>query len=343
MAPAPPITDSELVSGYLIVAYLALILYGIVIAQAYEYGMHSAGDTRLMKYAVLAVAVLETVHTMFIMHASFLFSVTDFEHLPALLLIPWSAGASVACGMFITIIVQSFYIRRIYVLSERNWWITGLVSLLLFARTPFNFATAALMYTLKTWAAFRVNHIGPLITVTFGLGLSTAVDVLIAGILVFYLYRARTGFKNSDTLVHTLMAYTVNSGLLTMCCSTLALILFFVKPDSLAFAGLVQLSSKLYANSFLGTLNARRRLRTQIAETRNTSSGSKIPSSAVVGGSSAMIAADRRTTPPTLKQIQIFQETYQVSSYDHMGMGKDSDEFNVAEEQVEMVKVQHVL
>ena len=56
----------------------------------------------------------------------------------------------------------------------------------------------------------------PQVAVCVGLSLSAAVDVTIASMLIFFLWKARTGFKSTDRLIHTLMAYTVNSGAITM-------------------------------------------------------------------------------------------------------------------------------
>ncbi|KAH8102915.1 hypothetical protein BXZ70DRAFT_1006099 [Cristinia sonorae] len=259
MSTSPP-GDGQLVGGYFVIVYLSLILYGIVVAQTYAYALHAKDDPTSLKITAGIIALCETIHIGLMMHSTYLYSVLDFGHPQLLGLIPWSAGPSVMLGMVITGCVQTYYIRRIYVMSEKNWWLTGLVSIMLFARAPFSFAAGGLMLSLGTWSAFRIQ-IGPLIAVCLGLGLSAAVDVTITSILIFYLYKARTGFKSTDRVIHTLMAYTINSGFITMICSTLSVVTFVVLPSSLVFAGLVQMSSKLYANSFLGTLNARQRLR----------------------------------------------------------------------------------
>jgi len=292
-------TDAQLVGGYFIIVYLSLILYGIVIAQTYTYALHAKDDPFILKLTVTVVGVLETVHMALMLHSTYLYSALDFGHPQLLPLIPVSAGASVMLGMVITACVQMFYIRRIYILSAKNWLLTTIVSVMLFVRVPFSFTAGALMYTLHTWNEFRVQ-IGPLVAVCVGLGLSAVVDITIASMLIYYLYKARTGFKSTDRLIHTLMAYTVNSGFITMICSTLAVVTFFVLPQSLVFAGLVQMSSKLYANSFLGTLNARQRLRT-----KSTSASTQRPS-----GNSGSAGSGKA------RHIEIFQETFKAATHD---------------------------
>ncbi|TCD62142.1 hypothetical protein EIP91_007294 [Steccherinum ochraceum] len=248
----PPVPDLAsfvrgFVGGYYIVAYLTLTLYGMFLAQVYHYAFNVGEDERILKYTVVVVTFLETCHTAFILHATYDYQVLSFGKPGNFVKIPWSAGVSIATGMVITLIVQSFYIRRIYV---------------------------------------------------------PAVDISIAGLLIFYLLRSRTGFKSTDHLVHTLSAYAVNTGFITMCSSTLSLIMFFVMQDNIVFAGLIVMTGKLYANSFLGNLNARDRLRNHKVEIKG--------SSAI--DSSYTISNEGSQRPPP--GIQVYQQSLRVVTSD---------------------------
>lgn len=46
---------------------------------------------------------------------------------------------------------------------------------------------------------------------TLGLSLSTALDVLIAAAMCYYLQKSRTGFERMDHLVDVLLVYTFNN------------------------------------------------------------------------------------------------------------------------------------
>ncbi|TCD62139.1 hypothetical protein EIP91_007291 [Steccherinum ochraceum] len=276
---AGPPTDEQLVGGYFIIAYLSLMLVSRLV-----YLKERTDDPIFNTAAFMGSSSLKATHMPYmlekircysglplgslalIMHSAYLFSVTDFGHPQALAVIPWSAGSSVMIGMVITACVQLFYIRRIWILSNHNWILVAFV-----------------------------------IAVCVGLSMSAAVDIIIASILIYYLYKARTGFKSTDRLIHALMAYTVNSGFITMICSTLSVISFFVLPQSLVFAGLVQMSSKLYANSFLGTLNARQRLRKR----------SNAPSTQRPTGDSSTANSGSKG-----RQIEIYQSTFKAATHD---------------------------
>ncbi|CAL1704019.1 unnamed protein product [Somion occarium] len=301
MAEGP--TIEELMSGFLIEICISLILYGITISQVYTYFLnYGQEDSSLLKGGVASVLALETIHTIFTIHMLYVYLITDFGQVAAIGTIVWSAGACVTTGMVIVAIAQGFYIRRIYVLSKQNIALTAITGFLLLLRVSFGLATSALTYKLGTWGVFRAK-VGPLFTLSTGLALSAAVDLLIASILMYYLHKSRTGFKETDHMIHSLMGYAVNTGAITMLVSIAIVLTFVFLKESLLFAGLVQMSSKLYANSFLGTLNARQILRRKI----NTHKSSEL---------SDRVRSNNAPTP--MRHIEIYQETSKVIDHDHI-------------------------
>lgn len=94
-----------------------------------------------------------------------------------------------------------------------------------------------------------------------GLVLSAVTDVTIATVLIYSLRKSRTGFKKTDHVVEKLMVYAVHTGAITSLGSLGVVFMFVFMKESIAFAGLSAITNKLYANSLLGTLNARQALR----------------------------------------------------------------------------------
>ncbi|CAL1703632.1 unnamed protein product [Somion occarium] len=251
-----------------------------MVAQAYVYMLNCKGDGPLLKSVVAAVALLETLHTAFIIHIIYTYAIEDFGNLEATGAITWSTASCVLIEMLVVGLVQGFYIFRIWIISGGSLVLTIVTSILLFARVSksehpypvehgvttivsilaFGLGTSALLIKFKFYSTFRAQF-GPLVTFTCGLSLAVAVDVLIAAILVYYLIRDKPGFKATENVVRTLVVYFVNTGVITMLVSIIILIFFFVFKESLIFGGMVLIASKLYSNSFLGTLNARQMLR----------------------------------------------------------------------------------
>lgn len=91
-----------------------------------------------------------------------------------------------------------------------------------------------------------------------GIGAAAVADILIASSMCWYLYHRKTGFARTDSIIVTLMAYSINTGLITSLLATLTLIFFIIVPTtSLIWRAFFWLSGKCYVNSFLAMLNSR--------------------------------------------------------------------------------------
>jgi len=90
-----------------------------------------------------------------------------------------------------------------------------------------------------------------------GMPAGALADVLIAAMMCWSLYRRRTGFARTDSIITTLMAYTVNSSLLTSLLAAAMAISFVVSSSSLIWLAFYWVMSKLHVNSLLAMLNGR--------------------------------------------------------------------------------------
>ncbi|KAK7689116.1 hypothetical protein QCA50_007807 [Cerrena zonata] len=106
--------------------------------------------------------------------------------------------------------------------------------------------------------------------------------------------------SGTRSVITWLLILTVNTGLVLSAVGICTLIAYLKMTDSLAYAGLLILSGKLYANSFLAMLNGRHALRTRFREpvTLNTS----------VLGLSSLSPSTGAVIQPV--QIEFSQETY---------------------------------
>ncbi|KAH9895958.1 hypothetical protein C8Q73DRAFT_690311 [Cubamyces lactineus] len=85
---------------------------------------------------------------------------------------------------------------------------------------------------------------------------------LLAGVLICYLRRSRTGFARSDHIIRILILYICNTGLLVGISSILSLVFVLVWPRSLLSIAVEVVATNLYAVSLLAQLNSRQELRT---------------------------------------------------------------------------------
>ncbi|KAI0771709.1 hypothetical protein BD413DRAFT_61235 [Trametes elegans] len=250
----------EVVGALLIEVCLACILYGVTTLQTFMYYQTFSNDSRFLKGVVGTVWVLESVHTALCMEMVYTYSVTHFGDYDFLGNIYWGAGASILVGVFISAVVHAFYIRRVWIMSSGSIPVTAFISLLALCRFGCGIGSFVLSLEITEWSPFR-DSIGPLVTIAVGLGCASAVDVLVSLTLSYYIQRDRgkweSGSQESDSRVDTILIYAVNTGAITAIASVLSVILFATQKKSLVFLGLVEIQSKLYANSFLGSLNVR--------------------------------------------------------------------------------------
>ncbi|CAL1693869.1 unnamed protein product [Somion occarium] len=257
------ISIDNLLGSYVIVSCLALIIYGIGAAQSYMYMLNCDKDPTWLKALVSTVALLEAVHTAFVIHITYNFTITGFGNLEVIGKVAWSPPTAVIVENVIVALVQGFFISRIWLLSRENTAMTIVLACLLTIRIGFGLTIGSLAFVYPTWETFH-NARGAMIISNFTDCLGVVVDGAIAGCLVYYFHRDwRTGRRFNariDWVLRWLMAYAINTGVITMIISICVMVTFVTLKMNFIFLGLNVLASKLYANSLLGTLNARRML-----------------------------------------------------------------------------------
>ncbi|EPQ57813.1 hypothetical protein GLOTRDRAFT_103827 [Gloeophyllum trabeum ATCC 11539] len=308
----------QLLGSVLVGIFIAAILYGITTTQAFVYYQNYPNDQKLLKWMVGLIWFLETLHTGFCIDFIYKYVITEYGNAPFMNVIYWSGGITVIIGVLVAALVHGYYVRRVWILSDRNTILTAVVTFLAVLRFG--------DYTLSEWSVFRTRKL-PLMTLAGGLSSAAAVDLLVAGALCYFLERNRTGFQRSDSRINLLMAYIINTGALTTVFSLIIVITFAAMNGSLVFLAFVEIQSKLYANSFLASLNARRKLMNSGARGANG-----YPTYELSNGGRSHIRSN--TTGPVLTdgrvQIEIFHETTRIvdspmsPTKSVMSMGKEA-------------------
>jgi hypothetical protein len=257
--PVIPALDNTL-GAFLIGAFVSAALYGATSLQTWYYFQSYPADMPFLKIMVLLLWALETVHSAFNMHGIYWFLVSNYFNPRALLILEWSATASIAISGIIIIIVHLFYARRVYYVSNKNLWLALTIAII--AIVHFGFVLSVSITGLQ--AKYFANLTGtPQLMARIGLSLSLATDVLIASSLTFYLLRGRTGRKKTDSLVNRLTVHAVNNGILTSATDLVVLVFVIIAPNSLIYLSIFEVVGNLYTNSLLATLNARNAIKAQ--------------------------------------------------------------------------------
>ncbi|KAI0648844.1 hypothetical protein C8Q79DRAFT_947692 [Trametes meyenii] len=251
------------IGGLLIEVFIACMLYGITTLQSFMYYQKYPGDVLSLKLLVATVWALETVHTVFCMQFLYAYLIEGFADYAYFLQINWGIGVTVITSAGIALCVQGYYVWRVWCVSSKSWLWTLIIGVFALARAAFGIGSTILSYVYPDWITFRDTK-SSLITISGGLGSAALVDMLVALTLSYYLNKGRSSWhKESNSKINTILLYAINTGALTGTASLLCVILFATQKQSLVFLGLVEIQAKLYANSFLGSLNARAHIRSK--------------------------------------------------------------------------------
>jgi len=169
----------------------------------------------------------------------------------------WSLILQMTLGAVVGAIVKACFTLRVWRFSYRNWWLTGFLFLMVIAQLGTAIAFTVKCFELPSYShVFAVKSLG-----TISLGMGVVTDISIAAALCFYLQKMRSSHLTADSMIATLTIYAVNTGLLTSTISLSTLIVFNIMPKNFVFICMYFVLSKLYAISFLATLNTRKIIR----------------------------------------------------------------------------------
>ncbi|OCH83749.1 hypothetical protein OBBRIDRAFT_507125 [Obba rivulosa] len=234
-------------------------IYGITLLQTYVYLHNKCNDPTSFKAAICFLWALDTLHQIFICNMAFTYTVTDFGNVLILTQETWAMIAIIIVSAFMHTGVRSLFCLRIWWLSGKNWM---LVSIIMFCS----------LGELGTLLTFAVKNITVVHYQLFGLGalssefyaatiLTIVSDSFIAISQVVLLLKRRSNVRRTDSMIRTLIVYSVNTGLLTTACALTLLITWATMPDSLIYDIFFSALPTLLFNALLATLNARKELR----------------------------------------------------------------------------------
>ncbi|KAH7920943.1 hypothetical protein BV22DRAFT_1039232 [Leucogyrophana mollusca] len=253
---------------------LAFGLSGCVNMQFIVYWRLYSTESWRTKSLVIATWLLDLCHSAFVGIALWDSIIVPYGDLSKLDTIPWSVGPAVELTAMVTFLVQSFFAYRIYRLNKKRWRVAGPVAFLAFVRLLAASISMGEMIHLKRYTDFVKPF--PSWVFTLGLALSALVDIVITTFLCYFLRKNRTLISSTNRIIDLLTLYTVQNGSITCAAAIASLICWSVMPQNRIFLGLHFVVGKLYANSLLATLNARRHIR-KSRHFNNPSSSNPLP------------------------------------------------------------------
>ncbi|TBU25233.1 hypothetical protein BD311DRAFT_700759 [Dichomitus squalens] len=238
----------------LIGTFIGLIMYGLSLYQTFRYFRVYVGDPLILRYTIIFLAVLDTMHSVACMYTSYYYVVTNYFNPVALLSGVWSIRVLAPLTGGTVLVAQSFYLRRMYLLG--SWYAYAVIpaGVLVLGTAGFAVATSIEIFTQRTFLNFE--HYTWLMSGGFACSLAT--DVVLAASFIIFLTRSRTGFRRTNSALSVILVYTVNTGLLTSALSLLSLVFGVIQPGNFIFIAANMIATKSYVNAVLAVANSRR-------------------------------------------------------------------------------------
>ncbi|KAI6106774.1 hypothetical protein EV401DRAFT_496834 [Pisolithus croceorrhizus] len=229
--------------------------------------MHYAEDVPTLKSLVAAIWVLDTLHVVFVCHALYYYLITNYGVPTSLEYIVWSLSASDLINVLVIFVVQCFFAHQIYLLCrpQVKRWVTTAMILFIIAELGIGMETVVLEFIdrkASVLAQIRFYGVIPAVAII------ALAEALITISLCVLLYGRRSGsaLPRMKRVLNTLIIYAINRCLLVLLVAIAALVTAVETQDTW-FLGLSFVIGKLYANSFLASLNSREHLRSRDAGT----------------------------------------------------------------------------
>ncbi|KAF7328892.1 hypothetical protein MVEN_02518900 [Mycena venus] len=216
------------IGAYQIGVLISCVLLGVMTTQTYIYYSRFPEDPPILKVLVAFVWVCEVAHAICIAHALYHFTIVDFGHPERLFSrLPVSLDTAI---FFSALIEQSGSV------------VTFIVTLRLPSLQSYIAHWSWL--SISQWSASAVN------------------DILTTATLVVLLYnQRRSAQRKTVALVDKIIVWTIETGMLTSALAIFMIIFYLTMKERMIWLGAYVISSRLYSNSLLASLNSRGALR----------------------------------------------------------------------------------
>ncbi|KAF9041518.1 hypothetical protein BJ165DRAFT_291045 [Panaeolus papilionaceus] len=236
----------------LIGVFCSMILYGVVLSQFYTYYITSKNDPARIRYLVLYLFIVETIHTGFAMLMLYQPLIIHFGDERAISQFPAALTSGPILSVAISTPIQIFIGHRIHRL-QASFWVAGIVALLAVISCCGGVWTTVIIIMFRVFSKKPETH-PPVMLWLIG---SAVADIFITMSLSYSLWVRKTGIRATDAIITRIIVYTIQTGLLTSIAAILDVVLLIALPNlTVNFIFDITLV-KLYAITLLSSLNGR--------------------------------------------------------------------------------------
>ncbi|KZT10749.1 uncharacterized protein LAESUDRAFT_347646 [Laetiporus sulphureus 93-53] len=225
----------------LVGVFATAILFGVTNLQVFIYYQQYGSDPKWLKISVFLLWLIDAAHLALSFHILWWYFVVHDAWDPSVFSsVVWSYNAEeILCAICVSFVHTLFLVRVWRLCSSlhpcsRRWTIVPIV------------ASSSVLagYAATLEACFELgktaNHVSPAYLLDtkwltyVPLSIWAGADTFIAISLILLLMYTRTGVKQTETMVSTLIIYILSTGMLTGFCSIMAIIMMATLPQTFA-------------------------------------------------------------------------------------------------------------
>ncbi|KAJ3562531.1 hypothetical protein NP233_g9514 [Leucocoprinus birnbaumii] len=219
-------------------------------------------DPWWIRAAVIVLLVIDIVHSTSIIYMAWEYFVQNFNNPSIVAVALWPYTFTPIATGLAAIVTHSFLSYRIYRLNNQRWL---LIVFLVLALAVFATAVAS---GIKAWIIVDMSKLQVLRTLcTWWLVLQMVVDTSIAIVMAFTLWRAKTGYRKTDSVIHRLIRGAIQTGIFSTIFAAGDIICFIASPSTQLYGMFALPLGRIYTNTLMHTLNMRGGLQEMLAET----------------------------------------------------------------------------
>ncbi|KAF8261545.1 hypothetical protein EI94DRAFT_1833265 [Lactarius quietus] len=276
--PGSAVVDLRNTYGAIFIALLFnVMLFGFEIVQAFKYySTYWNRDKRAFKIFVAFMLVMDTLSTIMCAYGVYWYFILNFGSVESLEKRVWALNLQPLFSTLPSSSVQLYYARRAYLCEFSAVGYTSEPQYSTSEPKSYMPDRRGAIYPWQRFLGIMITHheIPTEIWLPcLWMGATVFTDILITVTMCWALYRKRTGFARcvlkfmpdlvanavhrTDSIILTLVVYTVNSGVLLSTLGIAMTICFAVAPSSMIWIAFFWVGSKCYINSLLAMLNTR--------------------------------------------------------------------------------------
>ncbi|CAA7262222.1 unnamed protein product [Cyclocybe aegerita] len=227
-------------------------LWGIGTAQTYSYHVNYAKDP--LFWRILTIGDLLTSFKVYF------YVIQNYFNPRQLDIMIWGFGMQALFQDIGDLLVQCFFLMRIWLLGNKRLYLVIPPALFIAAKFGVGVAWAikASQTDRITVSQKQYNLLSEIAN-----GAAAIANILLAGTILYLLHRSRSGIRQSDNKITKIMIYTINTGAVTSIFSVLNVATAIALPDAFVYGVFYFCAGRLYLNTMLASLNARKSLARQ--------------------------------------------------------------------------------